>query len=205
MPVRPADPQDRRERYQAPAPTAAAKPAATANIPFFPITASRVELHQAKQAAEPRGANDPTWIRCTRTAFRETGIRPDRFSEDDAKALEALVKRKRAILAEPVTEPPVTPEEIGTWARLLGKAAGDEGLFERKRRDAAARAKLDELEEERRVAKLTRQPLRAAGSVQLPKYAVHDWFVVRAAYVAIGACAMSLCSSRPPGGACDSQ
>jgi hypothetical protein len=54
--------------------------------------------------------------------------------------------------------------------RLAGKAAGDEGLFERKHRDKAAQAKLGELREERRVASLPRRPVYAEpGSIELPR------------------------------------
>jgi hypothetical protein len=67
--------------------------------------------------------------------------------------------------------------ETASWERLLGEAAGDEQLFERERRDAQARAKLSELQDERRVAALTRQPLLAEpGSVQLPRI-LFRWLV----------------------------
>jgi hypothetical protein len=100
-----------------------------------------------------------------------------RLTDDDAVELEALVKRKREILTEEGAEP-LSDDETATWERLLGKAAGDPGLFDRKRRDAQANAKLDELKEERRLANLPKRPLYAEpGSASLPEYACHAWLV----------------------------
>jgi len=54
---------------------------------------------------------------------------------------------------------------------FMGVAAGDPDLFARKSRDAAAKAKLDELKDARKVAALPRAPLLAEpGAVQLPRY-----------------------------------
>lgn len=104
----------------------------------------------------------------------------DRLSEDDSVALERLVKRKREILGDEHADP-LTDDEKGEWEALLGKAAGDEQLFERKRRDAKAKAKLNELKDARRVASLPRQPLLAEpGTVQLPRF-VFGWLVGGAA------------------------
>ena len=72
---------------------------------------------------------------------------------------------------------PLTDDEKGELEALLGRAAGDENLFERKRRDAATKAKIAELREERRVSRLARQPLLAEpGAVQLPRF-VFTWLV----------------------------
>jgi hypothetical protein len=100
----------------------------------------------------------------------------DRLTDEDARELETLVRRKGDIVTQEGAEA-LTEAEVATWERLLGKAAGDEALFERKRRNAQAKAKLNELKDERRVAALPRQPLLAeAGCVQLPRY-VFSWLV----------------------------
>jgi hypothetical protein len=65
---------------------------------------------------------------------------------------------------------PLRPADVADWERILGTAAGDPELFEKERRDAQARAKLAELQDERKVANLPRQPLLAEpGRVQLPR------------------------------------
>jgi hypothetical protein len=100
----------------------------------------------------------------------------DRLSEDEAAELKQLVQRRRALIDDPDASP-LTEAETAAWERLLGKAAGDEELFERKRRHAAARAKLGELMDDRKAASLPRQPLLAdPGSVQLPRY-VFTWLL----------------------------
>ena len=105
---------------------------------------------------------------------RDIGRRP--AHRGGRRELETLVKRKRQIVNDEHAEP-LTEAETATWERLLGKAAGDEDLFGRKRRDAAAKGKLDELIDARKVAKLPRQPLLAEpGSVQLPRF-VYSWLV----------------------------
>jgi hypothetical protein len=87
------------------------------------------------------------------------------------------VKRKSQIVTEEGAEP-LTDDETATWERLLGKAAGDEGLFERKRRDAQAKANIAALTEQRRLANLPKRPLCAEpGSVSLPEYVCHSWLV----------------------------
>jgi hypothetical protein len=59
----------------------------------------------------------------------------------------------------------------------VGKAAGDPQLFERKRSDRAAKAKLGELKEERRVQSLPKRPVYAEpGSIELPRY-VFSWLL----------------------------
>jgi hypothetical protein len=100
----------------------------------------------------------------------------DRLTEDDAAQLKQLVQRRRALVDDPDASP-LSEAETAAWERLLGRAAGDEELFERKRRDAAARAKLGELMDQRKVASLPRRPLLAEpGSVQLPRHAF-TWLV----------------------------
>ncbi len=91
------------------------------------------------------------------------------LSDDDAAELEKLVRRKREIVNDEHA-PPFTDDEKRHWESLLGRAAGDSELFEKKRRDAQARVKLAELQDERKAAGLQRQPLLAEpGSVQLPR------------------------------------
>ena len=80
------------------------------------------------------------------------------------------MKRRRKIASDEQAEP-LTNDETASWERLLGKAADDEGPFERKRRDAQAKRNLGELKDSRKVATLRRQPLLPGGSVQLPRFA----------------------------------
>ena len=99
-----------------------------------------------------------------------------RLTDDDAVELEALVKRKRKLVSEPETEP-LNDAETARWEALLGKAAGDENLFERKRKEAAVKTKLDELKDQRKVASLPRQPqLAEPGAIQIPRFAFR-WLV----------------------------
>ena len=60
------------------------------------------------------------------------------LGEEDAASLERLVKRRREIATDEHAEP-LTDDEKHGWEGLLGKAAGDEQLFARKRKDAEAR------------------------------------------------------------------
>ena len=56
-------------------------------------------------------------------------------------------------------------------------AAGDENLFERKRKEAAVKTKLGEVKDARKVAALPRQPLLAEpGAIQIPRF-VYTWLV----------------------------
>jgi hypothetical protein len=112
--------------------------------------------------------------------LRGERLDPTRLTEDDAAELERIIKKKREIVNDERAEP-LTEAETATWERLLGKAAGDEDLFGRKRRDAAAKGKLDELIDARKVAKLPRQPLLAEpGAVQLPR-TLYAWLTSDAA------------------------
>ena len=90
--------------------------------------------------------------------------------------MERLVKRRRDIASDERAEP-LTDDETSEWETLLGKAACDENLFARKRKDAEARQKLGELKDARKVASLPRQPLLAeSGAIQLPRF-VFRWLV----------------------------
>ena len=120
----------------------------------------------------------------------------DRLSEDDAAELETLVKRKREIVDDEHAEP-LTADETATWERLLGMAAGDENLFERKRKEAAEKTKLGELKDERKVASLPRQPLLAepgASScpVRRPSWLVGDEARARAWTLQTSGCSSAL-------------
>lgn len=87
------------------------------------------------------------------------------------------MKRKREIANDENAEP-LTEDGTSAWETLLGKAAGDEQLFPKKRRAAQTTAKLDALKDERRLAKLPKRPVYAEpGSVSLPRFAVHSWLV----------------------------
>ena len=100
----------------------------------------------------------------------------DRLTEEDAAELERIIKKKRELVNDDRAEA-LTEAETAIWERLLGKAAGDENMFGRRRCAAAAKGKLDELKDARKVAKLPRQPLLAEpGSVQLRRF-VYSWLV----------------------------
>ncbi len=92
--------------------------------------------------------------------------------------MERIIKKKRKIASDVEHAEPLTDDETASWERILGKAAGDPDLFERKRREAQTSAKLGALKEERRLASLPKRPLYAEpGSVSLPEYACHSWLV----------------------------
>jgi hypothetical protein len=95
----------------------------------------------------------------------------------DAAVLDpGRTKRRRRIASDEHAER-FTDDEKREWERILGTAAGDPELFQKKRRDAQANAKLDALKDQRKVAGLPRQPLLAEpGSVQLPRF-VYRWLV----------------------------
>ena len=80
------------------------------------------------------------------------------------------MKRRRDIASDEHAEP-LTGDETAAWLRILGLAAGDDSLVERKRRDDQAKRNLGELKDARKVAALPRQPLLPGGSVQLPRFA----------------------------------
>ena len=100
-----------------------------------------------------------------------------RLTDGELDELNELVKRKRALARGAQDAQELTKAETGRYERLVGQAAGGEYLFERKRRDKAARSKLTELKEERRVASLSRRPIYAEpGSIELPR-SVFAWLV----------------------------
>ena len=140
----------------------------------------RLRLGRALRDATRKPHPASQWLDAARRfsapELRGETLVADRLTEEDAAALETLVKRKREI-ANAEHADPLSEDEVAAWEKLLGKAAGDEGLFERKRRDAQANAKLKELKDARKVASLPRQPLLARpGSVQLPRF-VFRWLV----------------------------
>jgi hypothetical protein len=100
-----------------------------------------------------------------------------RLSEAELDELNEILKRKRAVSRGLPDAKELTSAETRTYERLVGKAAGDPQMFERKRSDKAAQAKLGELKEERRVASLPRRPVYAEpGSIELPR-SVFQWRV----------------------------
>jgi hypothetical protein len=95
-----------------------------------------------------------------------------------AKKARRIVPDRRVenLIAHAITEGRVRIAR-GVALIFMGVAAGDPDLFARKRRDAAAKAKLDELKDARKAAALPRAPLLAEpGAVQLPRY-VYSWLV----------------------------
>jgi hypothetical protein len=100
----------------------------------------------------------------------------DRVTDDDVGRLKTLLDHKQEIASDPHAAS-LTPGEGADWERILGKAAGDEQLFEKKRRDAQARTQLAELADARKLAGLPRQRVLAEpGAVQLPRF-VFRWLV----------------------------
>jgi hypothetical protein len=100
-----------------------------------------------------------------------------RLSDEELAELRDLALRKRAFAKGRVNAEELTDTETARYEALVGRAAGDEALFERRRRHKAARAKLDELREERRVSQLPRRRVFAeAGSIELPRY-VFQWLL----------------------------
>ena len=128
-----------------------------------------IDAHSARWLDEARRYSVPELAGETLVA--------DRLTEEDTVALERIVKRRRDIASDEHAEP-LSGDEKGELEASLGKAAGDENLFERKRKEAAVKAKLDELKDVRKVATLPRQPLLAErGSVQLPRFAAYNWLL----------------------------
>jgi hypothetical protein len=73
----------------------------------------------------------------------------ERLSEGEGADLHELLRRRLGVaFGDPVE--PLSDEEELEYERLLGKAAGDERLFERKRAEAAAKAKAREMAKEMR-------------------------------------------------------
>jgi hypothetical protein len=107
----------------------------------------------------------------------ETALVGSRLTDEELDELTELVRRKRALLKGTPNAEELTDTETGRYEALVGKAAGDEGLFERKRRDKVAKAKLGQLKEERRMASLPKRPIYAEpGSIELPR-TVFSWLV----------------------------
>ncbi len=101
----------------------------------------------------------------------------DGTPNEEGLELVELVRRMKefgfGLAAEPLSD-----EELSRYEALVGIAAGDPQLFERKREEAAARAKAAELADELKVSLLEPRPRwEEAGSVTLPRYAVHGWLL----------------------------
>jgi hypothetical protein len=124
---------------------------------------------KAKQAAKITGVLAPV-AQFGHWELQGETLAGDRLSETELDELVELVRRKRALARGRPDAEELTDAETRTYERLVGKAAGDPQMFERKRSDKAAHAKLAELKEERRVASLPRRPVYAEpGSIELPR------------------------------------
>jgi hypothetical protein len=81
--------------------------------------------------------------------LRNETLVADRLSVSEGEELVALVKKARALVFEEGAEP-LTEAEQERYGQLLGIVSGDPTIFERKRREAASKAKLAELANARR-------------------------------------------------------
>lgn len=91
-----------------------------------------------------------------------------RLSDADLDELRSLLKKLRA-------EGELSSRERTRYEKIVGKAAGEIGLYERKRREVAQAKEADELADTIRVASLRpRRKLAEPGSVGLPRL-VHRW------------------------------
>jgi hypothetical protein len=100
------------------------------------------------------------------------GWQPDiyRLTAEEGQELVALVRRKWAASEQPGAEP-LTAKQEKRYEKLVGKVAGNEGLFTEKRKQADEQAKIAEGKELLRLAALPPRPKFAEpGSVQLPRY-----------------------------------
>jgi hypothetical protein len=119
-------------------------------------------LREGRRQAHPAARWLDAARRYSAPELRGARLVAERLSEEDAGELERLVKRRREIASgEPATS--LSDDEVNAWETLLGLAAGDENLFERKRRDAQANAKLSELRKQRRLPPPEATAVRAAG------------------------------------------
>ena len=94
-------------------------------------------------------------------------------SEAEGTELRDFIKRKRSH-GDPGIEP-LDAKEERRFEKLVGKAAEDEGLFARKRREREEQEKIAAVNEELRIAALPRRLEYAEpGSIALPRH-VFDW------------------------------
>ena len=100
-------------------------------------------------------------------------LQPERLSEAEGKELLGFIKRRRAH-GDPGIEP-LDAKEERRFEKLAGKAAGDEGLFARKRKERETQEKIAAASEEFRIAALPRRLEYAEpGSIALPRH-LFDW------------------------------
>ena len=94
-----------------------------------------------------------------------------RLTEAETAELKTLVERiKDGIRDE--TKKPLTAKERSRFERLVGIAAGDPKIYERKRKKAELQETLRAIKEEQRVMSLPKRPIyEEPGSITLPRYA----------------------------------
>jgi len=92
---------------------------------------------------------------------------PDRLDDDERERFAELA-RKATTDERGVNLSPLGKRDRAALERLLGKAAGEEGLIERRREEAAATAKIRELAE-RAVRPPARPRFEERGAVILPR------------------------------------
>jgi len=134
-------------------------------------------LREAKRAPHPARKVPRSVTRFSHPELAGETLVPERLTPEEAAELDKLVKRKLAVAFEEGAEP-LSVAEGERYEMLVGQAAGNAALFTEKRKEAAAREKLDALKEARKVASLEKRPKwEEPGSVTLPRFAVHDWLL----------------------------
>jgi hypothetical protein len=102
-------------------------------------------------------------------------LNPARLSDEEGEELKALVdKLGKSVRGEPDADS-LTDTEQARYERLAGKAAGDERIFEHRRRKKEVQKKMAAIKEQQRVDALPKRPRwEEQGSVTLPRY-VFEW------------------------------
>jgi hypothetical protein len=91
-----------------------------------------------------------------------------RLNEDELADLMALTRELETDEGEGFDSTRLEPKQLRRWERLVGKAAGDEDLFERRREGAEQHARLAELARRARTP-APRPRFEQPGSVHLPR------------------------------------
>ena len=100
---------------------------------------------------------------------------PKKLSDDEGTELRDFIKRKLDGRRDYPNMEPLDAKEETRFAQLAGKAAGDEGLFARKREERETQEKIAAAKEKLRIATLPRRLEYAEpGSIALPRF-VFDW------------------------------
>jgi len=100
-------------------------------------------------------------------------LEPGRLSEAEGRELRGFIKRKLAHGDLGIEQ--LDAKEERRFEKLVGKAAGDEGLLARKRKERETQEKIAAAKEELRIAALPRRLEYAEpGSIALPRL-VFDW------------------------------